>query len=117
MDSFIVVCRRCGFVNPPTSHYGSTICHARMSVAHMERQEYARLPDRRWKRAFKKAGIPVVHGPISTNAQGNWAPKQAIDMLYLRRRDTAFKRLPFHLQVEAVAWWMKRRPQPPTVNP
>lgn len=43
---------------------------------------------------------PVVHGLIRINATGNWAPKVFLDALIEHRRDPAFRRIPFLLEVQ-----------------
>lgn len=97
---------------------------ARTFIDGMERAGYVRIPYRRWTRRFKKEGVPVVHGPISVTRTGNWAPRPFVESLRENRRHPEFRAMPFHRQVEEVAWrvmWEKavwgpmhgNHPQPP----
>lgn len=103
-----LTCGRCGAVEPPSSHYGSQVCRAKRFIQAMERRGFARVPARRWTRAFRRAGAPVVHGPVSVSKTGNWVPEEYLTALVEHRRHDEFRMLPFHLQVAAVVWWVKR---------
>ncbi|WNG24129.1 hypothetical protein F0U62_08905 [Cystobacter fuscus] len=97
-----ITCLRCSFVGPRVWHYGSRVCQARVFIAGMKARGYVPIPQRRWKRRFKKEGVDVVHGPISDNSTGNWAPRRFVEELIENRRHAGFRKLPFHLQVKSV---------------
>jgi len=105
-----LTCGRCGVVEPSKSHYGSPVCRARRFIRSMERRGFTRIPARRWTRALRKAGAPVVHGPVSVTRTGNWVPKEYLTALVEHRKREEFQRLPFHLQVAAVVWWVQKGP-------
>ncbi|HEX5747982.1 MAG TPA: hypothetical protein VFZ09_17200 [Archangium sp.] len=50
----------------------------------------------------------MVHGPVSVGRTGNWVPAEYLTALVEHRRNDEFRRLPFHLQVAAVVWWVRR---------
>ena len=106
-----LTCGRCGATEPLRSHYGSQACRARRFIQSMERRGYARIPARRWTRALRRAGAPVVHGPVSATRTGNWTPKEYLTALVEHRRREEFRKLPFHLQVAAVVWWEQKGPR------
>jgi len=103
-----ITCGRCGCINPSPTHYRGPECYARCFIRAKERRDFVRIPGRRLMRAFRKAGAPVVHGPTTVTRTGNWIPRKYLDALNENRNDPGFRRLPLHLQVAAVVWWLKR---------
>ncbi|NOK34279.1 hypothetical protein HMI49_13840 [Corallococcus exercitus] len=99
-----LICDTCGMMNVPNSHFGSRECEAKRYIRKMEALGYAPFPCRRWTRAFRSAGLQVVHGPITLNREGNWAPKWILDSFKAARTMAYIRKLPFK---EQVAWHMK----------
>jgi hypothetical protein len=94
-----IICDNCGMVDVPTSHFGSRLCAEKRQIAEMQALGYAPIPYRRWTRAFKKNGVPVVHGPITIYRTGNWAPKWFVDGFKKARALESFRKLDFQEQV------------------
>lgn len=106
-----IICDSCGMVDVPPSHFGSRVCADKQLIARLEALGYAPIPYRRWTRAFRKAGMVVVHGPITINRTGNWAPKWLLDGFKKARALESFRKLDFREQVTLYVQLVTMRPE------
>ncbi len=90
------------------------LCGTRAFIQYMEARGFVPIPHRRLTRALKREGAPVFHGPVSISRTGNWIPRLYLESLLEHRQQPAFRKLPFHLQVAAVVWWVKKGMTPAT---
>jgi hypothetical protein len=102
-------CLKCGYSRPTSAHNGSRVCEAWRFIGMMKAIGFAPIPARRWTRAFKKYGVPIVYGDVTLSRTGNWVSKAFLDGFIASRRLASFRQLPFLEQVETYVKWVSLR--------
>lgn len=59
------------------------IVAAETQIALLKSRGMKPIPIRRWTRALRAAGVPVIHGPVSAVSEGNWAPAWVVETFEL----------------------------------
>lgn len=84
-------------------HYDERHSEVEEFLRQMMREGYARVPCRRWTRAFRKIGVYVIHGPRTINRLGNWVPERFLNMFREGRKRDDLRGC--SLEIQAMIVW------------